>query len=49
MRAFITEEIWDRLSTVGQELRGAVCTGMVCREVRAEAVGMNLKLDVFDS
>lgn len=43
------EEIWNRLSAVGLDLRGAVCTGMLCREVRAKAVGMNLKLDVFDS
>lgn len=43
----IVEEIWSRLSTVGLELRGAVCTGMICREVRATAVGMNLKLMVL--
>lgn len=34
---------------MGLELRGAVCTVMICREVRAKTVGMNFRLDGFDS
>lgn len=45
----MVEEIWSGLSTVGLELRGAVCAGMICREVRTKTVGMNLRLDGFDS